>query len=340
MKVGFIGGKFLPFHNGHLYATMEAYNYVDKLYVIVFSSPIRDRILCQRDGIKYMPGDIRCSCISEELNDFPNIEVLNIEDQCSEKEEEYDWDEGAMFVKARIPETITHVFSSEPSYDKYFAKNYPTAEHIVIDESRKTVPISATAIRQNVFANWEYLPRSVRQFFTKRVCIIGPESGGKSTLTKQLAKVYGTNYCHEVGRDYCDRYKNNLTPPMFDEIAMDHWKLQNKLAYDSNKVLFVDSEAVITQFYLDMYCGVKSDFISSIIQKQHFDLLLFLEPDVPWVDDGIRFHAEDKIRKADSEKLKCMFESYGYEFICIQGTYIQRFKQAIRIVDSMVYSER
>ena len=40
-----------------------------------------------------------------------------------------------------------YVYSSEPSYDEYFKRAYPFAEHIIIDTERNAVPISATMIR-------------------------------------------------------------------------------------------------------------------------------------------------------------------------------------------------
>ena len=61
--VGFIGGKFLPFHLGHIYVILAASNYVDKLYVVLSSSKKRDKEICERDNIKYIPAEIRLSCL-------------------------------------------------------------------------------------------------------------------------------------------------------------------------------------------------------------------------------------------------------------------------------------
>jgi HTH-type transcriptional repressor of NAD biosynthesis genes len=66
------------------------------------------------------------------------------------------------------------------------------------------------------------------------VAVIGTESCGKSTLVKKLAKFYNTNYVHEVGRDYCDKYSNQLTAEMFDLIAMEHFMLQKKQSEKSS----------------------------------------------------------------------------------------------------------
>ena len=37
-KKGFYGGKFLPFHKGHLHCALEASGLVEELHVILFHS--------------------------------------------------------------------------------------------------------------------------------------------------------------------------------------------------------------------------------------------------------------------------------------------------------------
>jgi len=154
-------------------------------------------------------------------------------------------------------------------------------------------------------------------------------------LTKQLANLYYTNYCHEVGRDYCKRYKNNLTIEMFPQIAMEHILLQDKLAYESNKVLFVDSDAVITQYYMGMYFDRASTLVENIIDQQDFDLILYLEPDVPWVDDGLRFQGEVAEREENNYTLKGMYKRRHMPFHTITGTYLERLLSAKKIVDKL-----
>jgi len=233
--VGFIGGKFLPLHLGHVYAIMESSNRVDELYVILSSSKKRDRELCERDGIKYMPAEIRLNWLGELLHDLENIKLLHIEDDWGD--EDYNWEEGARIIKEKIGKKVNFIFSSEPEYGARFERLYPGAQHVVIDEGRNAVPISATQIRRGLYKHWNYLPKCVQTFFTKKVAIVGTESCGKSTLVKKLAKIYNTTFVHEVGRDYCEKYSDQLTKAMFNYIAMEHFLLQLEKAVESNKIL-------------------------------------------------------------------------------------------------------
>ncbi|MDP2628961.1 MAG: multifunctional transcriptional regulator/nicotinamide-nucleotide adenylyltransferase/ribosylnicotinamide kinase NadR [Nanoarchaeota archaeon] len=332
--VGFFGGKFLPFHMGHIYLGVAASNKVDELCCVLSSSKNRDRELCERDGIKYIPAEKRLAWIGESFNNIENMKIIHIEDE--HWDYDYDWEEGANLIKRAIGKPIDFIFSSENDYTELFKKHYPGAQHIVVDEGRETVPISATEMRKNLYDHWDKLPKSVRSYFAKKVVVIGTESCGKSTLVKKLAKFYNTNFVDEVGREYCDKYSNQLTEDMFNLIAMEHFLRQDKASQDSNKILFVDSEAVITQYYLDMYFkGKKSALVNEIARLQNYDLAIFLEPDVKWVDDGLRFAGDEKNRRENNEKLKKMYEERGIKFVSINGNYSERFDKARKLVDGL-----
>jgi len=330
-KIGMIGGKFLPLHIGHIYAIIEAHSQADKLYVILSSSEKRDKRICELCHIKYMSAEIRLSWIGEAFNDLENISIINIEDD--KGIDDYDWVDGANKIKQAIPEEITHIFSSESSYTEIFKANYPNAKHIVIDEPRSKIDVSATRIRNDPKSNWNYMPDFVRSFFVKKIVVVGTESSGKSTLVSKLAKFYNTNFAHEVGRDYCSKYGNQLTEEMFDRIAMDHFIFHSDISSKSNKILFVDSEAIITKYYLDMYLNKKSEFLEAIIKKQQFDLWLFLEPDIKWVSDGYRFAGGIKERSKNNNILKKMLSGYGIEYFSIFGNYSERFNNAVDIIE-------
>jgi HTH-type transcriptional repressor of NAD biosynthesis genes len=314
---------------------MQAASLVDKLYVVLSSSKARDEELCKADGCKCMPTVQRMAWLGWMLKEIKNIQVINIEDNSPGYELE-DWEEGAKLITAAIPEHIDIVFSSEPSYEKLFNAFYPTSKHIVIDEGRSVVPISATEIRRDIYEKWEYLPPIVRKFFVKKVLITGTESCGKSTLTQKLAMRFNTFAVKEVGRDFCEYYSNNFTVKIFEEIVMRHQLQINEKSYKANKVLFVDSDAVVSAYYLKMYLNQKSPLIDQIAKQQmsEYDSIIFLKPDVKWVPDGFRFKSDQKERERLSEELADMYFKTGYPpgYHVVNGSYEQRYNQSCQIV--------
>jgi HTH-type transcriptional repressor of NAD biosynthesis genes len=65
-------------------------------------------------------------------------------------------------------------------------------------------------------------------------------------------------------------------------------------------------------------------------------LILFLEPDVPWIQDGTRHHGEEGVRQSNNLLLKKLFHSYHIPFISIGGTFENRFERSIEKVNTLI----
>ena len=78
---------------------------------------------------------------------FDNITPIYIDvSNCKLPDGTEDWDAETPLVLDAIGK-MDAVYSSEPSYDEYFKRAYPWAEHVLVDPPRIIYPISATMIR-------------------------------------------------------------------------------------------------------------------------------------------------------------------------------------------------
>lgn len=342
MSVGFFGGKFLPPHLGHVYTLTQAASSVDKLYWILFSSENRDRWYCKNDNFAYMPPRTRLKWMGKIAGDLENVEILHLDDDNNGQDigDAYDWEKGTRQVKELIPD-LTDIFASDNKLE--LTRYYNSVNINIIFKSQN---ISATNIRRRTIDNvLKYLPKEVRQDFVMKIAVVGIESTGKSTLVKHLAKIFNTEYVPEIGRQYSESRKDQFDIASFDKLAIDHMSAVRKAEKIANTVLFVDTEAVVTQYYLDMYMNSYSPFIDSIAKHFKYDMIYFLMPDTKWVDDGYRVNNDPKIREELNNKLLNMFNDRDISLWVVNGSYNKKLNIIVddvreRIKRSFHYSDR
>lgn len=335
MTVGFLTGKFAPLHTGHIYFISKAATMVDKLYVVLSYDGKRlkdDPHLSLKNRLLWLKTTFK---------DLPHIKIVYVDETDLPAYPE-GWHEWSMLVKQAIPHRIadiTKIFSSEPEYTEGFNKYWPNAEHVIIDAERKEVNISATKIRENPFKYWSYMPSIVRQHYVKKVCIIGTESCGKTTLTKYLAKIYQTSWVEEYGRKFCEQdmcMDESLL--QFDDyalIAARRYEDELQATKTANKVLFADTNAFITNFYCTLYEGSTHPIVGEYEWLEAYDLTIILDSDVAWVADGLRVNSD---RSKTGELFEAMLEHYASlgnfgKITRISGTYSERLEKAIKVID-------
>uniref|UniRef100_UPI0034580EDE AAA family ATPase n=1 Tax=uncultured Brachyspira sp. TaxID=221953 RepID=UPI0034580EDE len=67
--------------------------------------------------------------------------------------------------------------------------------------------------------------------------------------------------------------------------------------------------------------------------------VLFLEPDVDFVQDGDRSEVIKNNREKYSSQIKYMLDSFNIRYHSINGDYQSRFKKAISIIDVLLKNE-
>ena len=109
-------------------------------------------------------------------------------------------------------------------------------------------------------------------------------------------------------------------------------------AKQSNRLLFVDTDALTTLFYSRFLLGTcqasaRCEQLASAIHSiTPWDLILFLEPDVAFVQDGTRNVEIQAEREKYNAMLFKVFEEHGVAVQRIGGTYLNRFESAKRCI--------
>lgn len=318
-KVGLVLGKFLPLHKGHELLLNFAVNFVDTLYIIVDHLPDAP-----------ISSALRCQWIKQSCPDATTFYLPTPHPQHPDEHPDF-WSIWRNSLLNIVPQQPDYLFASD-EYGNTLAKVLG-ATFIPFDLQRQIVPISGTAIRAAPLKNWEYLSAAAKQFYLKRICIFGPESTGKTTLTQLLAEHYHTIWVPEYARFFIES-KNELKKEDMVFIAQGQLALLHAMAPLANKLLFCDTDPLSTLLWNRWLFGEDSQAIAHIAAENTDDLYLLMRPDLEWQDDPVRYFPDQS--EAFFNDCIEILTTHQRKFAIVSGTGTDRLDNAIHHVDEFL----
>jgi NadR type nicotinamide-nucleotide adenylyltransferase len=233
-----------------------------------------------------------------------------------------------------VPEAV---ITSE-KYGETWA-NYLGCKHVLVDLDRKTFPVSGTKIRKNPYKYWEFLLPEVRSYFAKKVCLVGAESTGKSTLSLDLATYYKTVWAPEYGRTHWEMRLPQGEQFVWGEkdflkIVEEQNRYEDELLKEANRVLICDTDAFATSIWFERYMNYHLDLLDKYSEGREPDLYILTDVNTPFEDDGTR--DGENIREWMNERFIAELEKKKVPYIKVSGTRIERLKQAVDEIDKLL----
>ncbi len=318
MTRGFLLGKFLPPHNGHLLLCEAARALVDELTILVCWLP--------DDPI---PGEQRLAWMRALVPDARVVGHGAVVPQAPEDHPDF-WAIWRGIVRDAHPDPIDRVFASE-AYGHRLATELGAKFHPV-DPERLAWPVSGTAARADPWAHWPSLPRPVRAHFARTVCLHGPESTGKSMLSAALAAHYRTLHVPEYGRSWCAEHGNAPSPDDLIDIARTQDAMAMSMRGDCDRLLILDTDRLMTIVWGQMLHGRRDPRLEA--GGMPADLYLMLEGDVPWIDDGTRLFGDHVVRRRFADICRNELSRRGVAWAAIAGPFDDRLSRAIAAIDA------
>lgn len=151
------------------------------------------------------------------------------------------------------------------------------------------------------------------QLSTFKVGIIGPESTGKTTLARYLAKRYDGVYVPEYAREYVER--QGTTDISYDQLCDIARHQIEELKKLSASLYFFDTELIVTKVWFDWVWHQVPQWLDEALNTYKMDTYLLVYPDIPWVPDPpARTNGSDQVRLA-------LFERYQQEIQALDVPY-------------------
>lgn len=176
-----------------------------------------------------------------------------------------------------------------------------------------------------------------REHMTKRICLHGPESTGKSTLGTRLAAHLGCEVVPEYGRAYCEVNGTDIGMAELVHIAQTQDTMNRAAAARAAKlgaeyVLF-DTDPLITAVWAEMMFGKRDAWFDGFTGTA--DLYLLLDIDLPFINDGLRVYAGAEERHRFFDLCKAELDQREVHYALIRGQGEARFAAALNFVSGL-----
>lgn len=172
-----------------------------------------------------------------------------------------------------------------------------------------------------------------------RIALFGPESTGKTTLSKQLAHYYDTVWVREYAREYLQEKWNNerKTCELEDilPIAYGQMALENKWVKRADKVLICDTDLLETMVYSEQFYDGKADEKLRIAAINNtYDLYLLTYIDTPWEADDLRDRPHQRLEMFKAFE-KALID-FNKPYLLLKGNKQERLDKAITAIDKLI----
>lgn len=163
-----------------------------------------------------------------------------------------------------------------------------------------------------------------------KIAVVGPESTGKSTISKQLAKHYNTAWVPEYSREYCEKLTSPCT--LQDEINIFYGQIahENIMLPEADKILICDTTILTVKIWCDYLFKQTPQIVLNELHRT-YDFYLLMNIDLPWEDDPLRDFPD--MREYFMEVWKKELDVLKADYVIISGNETQRLTNAINVIE-------
>ncbi len=165
-----------------------------------------------------------------------------------------------------------------------------------------------------------------------KIVITGPESTGKSTLTRSLAAHFKSEWAGEYARRYLEE-KIDYSYNDLWEIAIGQLQSEDAL---KGSLVFLDTNLYVIKTWSEFVFNNCDNRILSLIAQRPYHLYLLCDIDMPWQDDPLREHPDPEDRRKLFGMYHADLVAQNTRWIVIRGTEEERLRAAIHAVNELI----
>lgn len=178
------------------------------------------------------------------------------------------------------------------------------------------------------------IPSGKIDYSPKRIAIVGPESSGKTTLSKELTNHYSATCVEEYARQYLAHKKEGYIQSELDFMLQQ--QLQNEITAMQKDApyLFCDTNALSFYIWSMVKYGSVSNYILAKTQKMNYDLYLLCRPDLPYKYDPLRENPSQKDRQVIFDLHLKLLKKVKRPFYIVENVGDERIEKVISFLQN------
>lgn len=163
------------------------------------------------------------------------------------------------------------------------------------------------------------------------VAIVGPESTGKTTLAKSLAKHFKTLWVEEYAREYLTALDGPYEQRDLLHIAAGQLELAKTRSKGARNLIFLDTDLLVIKIWSEFKYGNCDPWIEQQLEMNRADLYLLTDFNIPYEYDPLR---ESPNKRGELfEIYQESLEKSGSNYKVVKGDHSDRLDQAIEYIN-------
>ncbi len=171
----------------------------------------------------------------------------------------------------------------------------------------------------------------------KVVVLTGPESSGKSTLSKALAERFNAPLVSEYVREFIEQEQRDTCYADISTIAQQQLQRELDARAQRPALLLLDTHLLSNKLWSEVLFKQSPAWLETALQEQHYDLIALLSPaDMPWQADDQRCQPDLAERQHFHQQLADWLESHQQPLLYVNGSWQTRYQQLESAIEKLL----